>query len=667
MLRREIRFRLTANQFPPPQETHQWWELYDVKTSRFYYYNASTQVTNWKKPSHAAAIIIPLAKLQILKQSSNGGRATREVATQTKQSCMVLVNNSTQTTPPPSLRRGMCYATSEDSWNTKRSLRSYLINEARFAKGLDGLNDQEVLLMSDYDDFWDSAEDEEGSTSDQWDADDESGGEDDHEDEDDEDEDQERESESADTTDYDQVCAREEARNASMHDHSAHHHNRSSVFEPSIAHLKHTPSPPAHKSQSFTGGLLNNLKKEEQPQRTTAPQPSPPATKEVSAVLLRHEQRPELPPHREHHPIPPQRGLSLNYDATPSPPPTKAGNNGSVSSGVSPSSSLVAKPPKERKERSPKDLPPPPPPEYADSNGTTASNGVESSSASKSKSKKEKSTEAKAKSVATESKGNQIMEKFARENVARHIKRGVGNQLLKRKTSLKQMLSWSKNSIRQPMIATLMSNSTNRSDIKMEAIACFKLIQMYMGDRTDRKEPKSKDMIAFELIATACHRQDMRDEIYVQLCRQTTDNPRKESVRAGLELMAICLSYFPPSVKFSPYLASFLTNNPLKELQTPDKDDLIAIALINHCYHRLIKMRGIHLTEGGAVGGSGGTVYCRKPVTSKEIDMVCEAIQRGFPGIFGESLEALMVLQERRWPLKRYDKKNTIASILRSH
>lgn len=71
-------------------------------------------------------------------------------------------------------RRGMCYTNCED-WNTKRSIRSYLINEARFAKGLVSLNDQDVLLMSDYDeDFWDSAEDEEGSsTSDQWDGDDE--------------------------------------------------------------------------------------------------------------------------------------------------------------------------------------------------------------------------------------------------------------------------------------------------------------------------------------------------------------------------------------------------------------------------------------------------------------------------------------------------------------
>ena len=41
----------------------QWWELYDNKTSRFYYYNARSQKTVWHRPQNAD--IIPLAKLQV--------------------------------------------------------------------------------------------------------------------------------------------------------------------------------------------------------------------------------------------------------------------------------------------------------------------------------------------------------------------------------------------------------------------------------------------------------------------------------------------------------------------------------------------------------------------------------------------------------------------------
>ena len=42
---------------------NQWWELFDKKTSRFYYYNASSQKTVWHRPQ--TGDIIPLAKLQV--------------------------------------------------------------------------------------------------------------------------------------------------------------------------------------------------------------------------------------------------------------------------------------------------------------------------------------------------------------------------------------------------------------------------------------------------------------------------------------------------------------------------------------------------------------------------------------------------------------------------
>lgn len=46
----------------------------------------------------------------------------------------------------------------------------------------------------------------------------------------------------------------------------------------------------------------------------------------------------------------------------------------------------------------------------------------------------------------------------------------------------------------------------------------------------------------------------LRDELYVQLCRQTTENPKRESMIRGWELMAICLSFLPPSPTFQPAL-----------------------------------------------------------------------------------------------------------------
>jgi hypothetical protein len=52
---------------------NQWWELYDPNTSRFYYYNAATQRTVWHRPH--SCDIIPLAKLQTLKQHADAGAA----------------------------------------------------------------------------------------------------------------------------------------------------------------------------------------------------------------------------------------------------------------------------------------------------------------------------------------------------------------------------------------------------------------------------------------------------------------------------------------------------------------------------------------------------------------------------------------------------------------
>jgi len=45
------------------QHSNQWWELFDKKTSCFYYYNAANQKTVWHRPTNAD--IIPLAKLQV--------------------------------------------------------------------------------------------------------------------------------------------------------------------------------------------------------------------------------------------------------------------------------------------------------------------------------------------------------------------------------------------------------------------------------------------------------------------------------------------------------------------------------------------------------------------------------------------------------------------------
>lgn len=256
------------------------------------------------------------------------------------------------------------------------------------------------------------------------------------------------------------------------------------------------------------------------------------------------------------------------------------------------------------------------------------------------------------------------VESFARENLTRHPKKG--GLLFNRKVKWSRMITWTKSSIKQPMISSV------SSDLNADSIASFKLIQQFMGDRKitlskkyrrilaksedDQKEShiKSKslggaqaptninlnssnnsscsvnnipdrlrDELAYELVVRGCTKSALRDEIYVQMARQLTENPNQESVTWGLILASILLSYFSPSSKFSPFLQSFLETHTHQMAR-------------DVCLPRLEKrLRQNWLT------------YCRKPADGKEISIVRLSITKWpqYCGVFGESLERIMSLQ----------------------
>lgn len=66
---------------------------------------------------------------------------------------------------------------------------------------------------------------------------------------------------------------------------------------------------------------------------------------------------------------------------------------------------------------------------------------------------------------------------------------------------------------------------TNDKNTKKEAVEVFKLIQMYMGDR---KSKATQSQLALDITTKGWTLgPDLRDEIFMQICRQTTENKKE--------------------------------------------------------------------------------------------------------------------------------------------
>ena len=62
------------------------------------------------------------------------------------------------------------------------------------------------------------------------------------------------------------------------------------------------------------------------------------------------------------------------------------------------------------------------------------------------------------------------------------------------------------------------------------------MVQIYMSDRK-AKVGMTINSVASDIAGEGYSKTAIRDEIYIQLCKQTSDNPRRESLRRGWELM----------------------------------------------------------------------------------------------------------------------------------
>ncbi|XP_041433131.1 rho GTPase-activating protein 39 isoform X2 [Xenopus laevis] len=227
--------------------------------------------------------------------------------------------------------------------------------------------------------------------------------------------------------------------------------------------------------------------------------------------------------------------------------------------------------------------------------------------------------------------------------------------IFRRRISISNMLSWNGGSIKKPMLIT-----SNRV-IKKEACEMFKLVQVYMGDRQARTD---RNQVALVLVTKCWSMQGLRDELYMQLVKQTTNNMSYRSLSYGWELIAISLGFFSPSPKFQSYLEGYIykhldevndlnitqkihevqelntkkiSKSRKKRKQNGDEEEGLPISTYaKYCYRRLQK-----------VAITGGKKGLRKP-TIEEIEQARNAILT--PSLFGSSLEEIMERQREVYP-----------------
>ncbi|VDL19606.1 unnamed protein product [Hymenolepis diminuta] len=122
--------------------------------------------------------------------------------------------------------------------------------------------------------------------------------------------------------------------------------------------------------------------------------------------------------------------------------------------------------------------------------------------------------------------------------------------LLRQGQDFNTVMSWTKAAFSKRLLA-----ATDKG-LQKHIPENFKLIQSFMGDRSAKL---SKPDLASIIVQRALTTPGVRDELYAQLCKQTTGNYNADSLMRGWELICICLFYFPPNKVFRDPLHAYLT------------------------------------------------------------------------------------------------------------
>ncbi|TPX41027.1 hypothetical protein SeMB42_g05768 [Synchytrium endobioticum] len=187
--------------------------------------------------------------------------------------------------------------------------------------------------------------------------------------------------------------------------------------------------------------------------------------------------------------------------------------------------------------------------------------------------------------------------------------------LFRRKVPMNRMLKYQKDPIKAPLM--VLSKSFHK-----EALKTFRYIQKIMS-----LGPQSCLQEIQQVLDRGIMVGGLRDEIYVQICKQMTDNPSSESTVKGWMLLCAVTIAFPPSKNFEDYMRSFIETSFNSNIDRVD-------TLARHCYKKYLR-----ICKTGPRG---------KTPTITEIERAQEA--PFVTAVFGETLEEIMRAQEEHFP-----------------
>jgi myosin XV len=120
---------------------------------------------------------------------------------------------------------------------------------------------------------------------------------------------------------------------------------------------------------------------------------------------------------------------------------------------------------------------------------------------------------------------------------------------------------------REPIASPFLSRAAARDQDFQDALAIFKLILRWTGDKSLDGSTKEK-ILADYIVHKGLQSRGLRDEVLVQLCNQAFKVDDANASRIW-QLMAHCLSCFQPGPAFNKYLIKFVSDNasaPIREI-----------------------------------------------------------------------------------------------------